>query len=209
MSNMRAYDDSEDPAPPPQNGCFKVFLVLLIVAAVGSFVLCGGAGLIFWWVTTQFNMSMDPVKVREAANSIVDISLPDSYKPNFTGEVKAVKVKMAVFGNEEKQIALMLLSVPQEIVEKSSEKDEAVEKAGEASGGKIIKTEKTEKKTFKVRGQDVDFVFIEGSDDKGQKRKQISGEFPGKNDQKAILMLFGSPDKLSEQDLQGLLETIK
>ncbi len=203
---MSAYDD-RDNRPPRQinqgSGCGKIFLILLAIAGAGTLMLCCGGGLFMYWGFKQFNFTMEPAKVREVAESMLDITIPDGYTPAMAMDMKQLNFGMAAFMDEKESRGIILMKFPPG----GSFSDQKAN-LKQARGDNDFEIEKSEEKTFKLNGEEVTFLVQEGKSKQGQAMRQFVGDIPGKNG-KIGLMMFGTSEKVTEEDFQKLLDTIK
>jgi hypothetical protein len=203
---MSAYDD-RDPRPPRQinegGGCGKIFLVLLAIAGAGTLMLCCGGGLFVYWGFKQFNFTMEPAKVREVAESMLDITIPDGYTPAIAMDIKRLNFGMATFTDEKQNRGIILMRHPPGA--KIDSQDDALK---QAKGNREFSIEKSEEKTFKLNGEDETFTVQQGKDKDGKSMRQFVGDIQGKSGVVALIMM-GAEEKVTEADFQKLLDTIK
>jgi len=203
---MSAYDD-RDNRPPRQinqgSGCGKIFLILLAIAGAGTLLLCCGGGLFMYWGFKQFNFTMEPAKVREVAESMLDITIPDGYTPAMAMDIKQLNFGMAAFTDEKQNRGIILMKHPPGADINSQ--DDAL---NQAKGERNFEVEKSEEKTFKLHGKDETFTVQQGKDKNGKSMRQFIGDIQGKSGMVALIMM-GAEDKVTEEDFQKLLDTIK
>src|SRR5687767_7176147 len=77
-------DENVSPGAEPQkSGGGSVLLWILAIAAVGLVVCCGGVGVVAWkfrgFVAEM--ATSDPAEIRKQTAEMVDINIPDKYKP--------------------------------------------------------------------------------------------------------------------------------
>lgn len=203
---MSAYDD-RDYRPPRQNnegsGCGKIFLILLAITGACTLMLCCGGTLFLYWGFNQLNFSMEPAKVREVAESMLDITIPDDYTPTMSMEIKQLNFAMAAFGDEKQNRGIIMVKHPPGADINSQ--DEALNKA---KGERNFEVEKTEEKIFKLNGKDETFTVQQGKDKNGNSMRQFIGDIKGKSGMVALIMM-GAEDKVTDEDFQKLLDSIK
>lgn len=206
---MSAYDDRNERYPqqpqPQGNGCGKIFLILLAIGGFLSLMLCCAGGIFVYWVSQQFSITVDATKIREMTGQIVEITIPAELEPKFGGEIKKINMRGVFYADEKanEEQALILLGFPENA--KQADKESTL---NQTKQNKNLKIEKTEEKMFKVRGEEKKFIVQTGKDDNDKEMKQVIGEFKGKTDQ-VLFMLIGVPDKITDEKLQGILDTVK
>lgn len=202
---MSAFDDRANQLPPQPSGggCGKIIVILLAVAGFGTLLLCCGGGGFLYWGYKQFNFTMNPAKVREIANGMLDVTIPEGYTPAMGMDMKQFNLAMAMFADEKQNRGIVLVKHPPGA--DINTQDNAVK---EAKGDRDFTVEKTEEKTFKLNGEDFKFVVQEGKDKNGKTMRQFMGDLDGKSG-KVALMFFGNQENVTEEEFQKLLDTVK
>lgn len=204
---MSAYDDREYQNPPRQvkegSGCGKIFLILLAIAGFGSLVLCCGIGGFIYWGYKQLNLTTEPAKVREIASSMLEVTIPDGYTPAMAMDMKQFNLGLAVFADEKENRAVLLLKHPP-----GGDFSKQEDSLKQAKGNRDFQVEKTEEKTFKLNGEDLKVTMQEGKDKDGKGMRQFIVDLNGKSGM-VFLMLLGAEEKVTDEEFQKLLDSVK
>lgn len=207
------YRDDVPPVPqqPQMSGCMKIFLVLLVVGAIGGVICCGGLVFFGWNFAKilQNAMSTDPAEIQKTTQEIVDITIPPEYTPQMRVDLSFAK--FVVYGDTTKEASLTIAQIAgTNQAQPGATGIEEFRKEQNKGAGNAELTEVTrETKSLTVRGAKRDFIFVELKAPMGeQKYRRISGAFPGKQGQAEIQLQLREED-YDEDKVTELLESIK
>ena len=217
MSDDNFYSEENDSHPEefsaqPKKGMSTGVKVLLILMGVGSIVLllcCGG---IFMAVkNSEFKVTEKKEDIIGIQNEIVQITIPDSFKPQMGMSMNIVgtNVRMAVYEEEAKQGALVLMSlgIPNDgMVDMEQEFRKSMKQQNQNQ--RELTITKTEEREFTIKGQKVKFDFAEGTDQNDNKFHQVQGVFAGKNGP-AFFFLQIADESYNEEQIVKIIESIK
>lgn len=212
MASDPQYDEQFQPEPPRKQGMstgVKVLLILLCIGGVFALLCCGGV--VYFAYSFRNAMSEDPVVVKEVTKTIADIDIPPNFEPAVSMDINVFTVKMrfVVYQTKNKSGTLMLMEMA---VANASEEDmrQSMNERGQGQNMKKLQINKTETKTFKVRGKDVPFTFAEAVDKKTKTEyEQVSGKFPGKDNGVVMLVLQVPKKDYNEDQVIKMIKSIK
>jgi hypothetical protein len=209
---INPYDAPETARPGMSSGA-KVLLGLGIGCGVLVLLCCGigGVSLYFLGRNLQKGMSEDPATVREVAENIVTIEVPESLEPKMSLDftipfVNRRMMSMAVFASQDKHSTLVLFEVDQsmggnEEVMQAQFKD-AMRQSGREHRGEV-ELEEPEDVEAEINGNQTEFRFGKG---KHENREvwQATGAFSGKGGPAMLFMQLDAETFNKEQALDIL-----
>jgi len=119
MSNDNFYSEENDFQPEefsaqPKKGISTGVKVLLVLSGAGllCMLLCCG-GLFYVAKQADFKMTEKPAEIIDIQNDITNITIPATFKPQAGMSVNVVgtRIRMAIYEEENKQGALILMSL--------------------------------------------------------------------------------------------------
>jgi hypothetical protein len=203
--------DRDAAAPQPGWSTGKKVAVILGSCCAALMLACCG---VFGYLGFQLRQSVtdDPAEVIAIRDQIVTaITLPAEYKPqvgmNLT--LAGQGMRMAMFGETSDPntggAALMLMHMMVTANEAQMQED-----LDNSLGRKTnVQVESSETKSVTIDGTMVNFVFAKAkTQESGKPLRQVTGVFPGKTGT-VMLMLFVPEEKWDEEQVLGILESIK
>ena len=203
------------------SGWGKFFLVMAIGSGLMVVVCCGVAGVMMYGGYRMFAdaFSQDPAVVRQVADSITAIDVPEGFEPKFSVNMRVpttnqVLFTCSVFGEQQEQGTLILAQFNSEVA--SGDDPEALHEQlkefqpyRDANQQEEIEITKTEEREYTVRGQPARFMISQGKGQKtGKEYVRVLGKFPGKEGP-ALLALLEEADQYDEAALVKMLESIR
>jgi hypothetical protein len=223
MSTDQPYMSPEGMPPPEKPGMStgtKVLIILGIIFLVLVLLCCGFGGAFVWWGTAYMKdaISDDPQVVREVTGEIVEIDIPDKIKPLFSMDMNVPfsdqrVMVMVVYGDQGDGTAVMLASFGEAFADQGQaqmrqQMEQSLREQGFSPDSGAGAGEATEKEIV-IRGEPVKFMFATAKDpDSGEDRIHVTGMFEG-NTGPVMIMVFADPEKLSEEEIVEMLESIK
>ena len=223
MSTDQPYMSPEGMPPyqkPGMSTGTKVLIILGIIFLVLALLCCGGGVAVFWAGASYMKdaISDDPQVIRRVTAEIADIDVPEKLKPQFSMNMKVPisgdkLMVMVVYGNQADGTAVMLASFGEAFADQGQaqmrqQMEQSLREQGFSPGGGVGPGEATEKE-IEVRGEPVKFMFATAKDpDSGEDRSHVTGMFEG-NTGPVMIMVFADPEKLSEEEIVEMLESIK
>jgi hypothetical protein len=204
--------------PKPGMGCgMKVLIALGILFAL-LLVLCCGGGI--WWVASLKNaMTEDPAKVRIALGDITQIDVPPPLEPQVAFNLKFPVIgefmRFVVFADAKQDSTLVLFALGEALKSQNqAEMRRQIEQQMQQQGignqeQEELKNRLEGHKEVLVRGEKAMFTIIRGTGARSNVRRiQVQGTFLGKTGP-VVLLLDADADKLPEEKVIGMLESIR
>ncbi len=193
---------------PPKRGMSTGVKVLLILGGVFGVVavLCCGVAI---YLYNQFAKSVtkDPAQVAAIQQKIVDINLPDGFKPQAGFDWSlGIKIQAAIYTRGGSEM-LMLMQMPSTASEEEMQKQmqDSLEKQGKKQQ---VRVQSTEIREVNINGKEVSFQFTEGvQEGSDQPVRQVVGVFSGR-DGTAMLMYMVPEDAWNEEEVMTMLKSI-
>ncbi len=203
------------PPPPPPAPPRPVWPWILGAGCGVALLLCCGVVGLFGYLGTKVaqSVSQDPAKVREVADSIVQISLPPEFAPQMSMDlpVPTMHMTFAVFGNGENIVMLghmrgaAFANGDPEALARQME----TSMRGQSSGRDSITAESTEKREFTIRGKPVEFTISEGTGAKSNKKLiEAVGTFPS-DEGFIIVVIQVDAEMYSKERVIEMIESIR
>ena len=223
MSTDQPYMSPEGMPPyqkPGMSTGTKVLIILGIVFLVLVLLCCGG-GVAFFWAGASYMedaISDDPEVVRRVTGEIVDIDVPEKLEPKmsmdftvpFTDDRFMV---MVIYGDQAEGSAVMLASFGEAFAgQGEAQMRQQMEQSRREQGlgpDPGMGPQQVDEREIEVRGEPVKFMFATTEDpESGEKRIQVTGMFEGKTGP-VMIMVFADPERLSEEEIVQMLESIE
>jgi hypothetical protein len=174
--------EGEPPPKPGMSGGMKAFLILVAVLGTCCLLCCGVVG--FFAYQMRPKISQTPADVNAARDEIAKINLPAGFEPKNMVKIDNFMISMIVVEyhnaavNGEITLAQMQIKIG-EAAQRDQAMRQQLDRQG-MSGPKNLSNAKIESKTIKIKGQECNFTFKQGTEP-GTKRKmrQVSGVFEG------------------------------
>lgn len=230
MSNYPPQGGYPPPGYPPQGypqmaypprqgmGCVAKFFILLGILFLLSMCCCCGA---FFGAKHYFTAlsTTDPAQVESIAEGMTTIEVPPPLEPVGGGKYNVpfsstLLGQGAVFGEKEHDTILVLLSVGDAFPQETQDQiRQGLENSFTQQNGKQereqLKDRKETRKEKTIRGEKAVFTIVTGVGMKsGKHRIEVQGSFQGKTGP-VILILNADTDRLSEEKVNGMIDSIR
>ncbi|WP_437204814.1 hypothetical protein [Planctomicrobium sp. SH664] len=196
-----------EPTPrPPRSTASKVLLGFAVVGGLALLVCCGGG---YYVYKEGMSFTQDPAEVRNIANEIAFINLPETYEPEAGFRLNlGMKMQTAMFKQGDGGLFLMQMQLPGNPSQKEMEKSFR-EKEQQQQQSREIDVESREKRSLTIEGKPYEFEFTVGKmKDSGKPVHQVAGMFPGRNGM-AFLTVTHVGEDWNEAETIALIESIK
>lgn len=191
-------------------------LWILAIAALGLVVCCGAVGVLTWRFGAAArnivaNMATsDPDEIRKQTAEMVDISIPDTYRP--MQGMNMVVVRMVMYQTDaspDGSLMLMEMAMQQMGVDVPQQQQELRKSIEQQPANQNFQSSKSETREIEIRGEPIPFEFNEGTNaGQDQKIHMIRGVFRGKRG--AVLLQLMIPDDDYDEDaVLEMLQSIK
>jgi hypothetical protein len=150
----------------------------------------------------------DPVAAAEVANSIVDYELPAGYEEQ--GSMNLFGFRMAFITGRNEQSVIMLAEFPAALAGDEEQMQEQMQEAfANQSGGQNVNLEFVGNEEITINGADATLATYEGSDDEGNRMRQIIGVFETKDGSPGMLMIVGDQDGWDEDGISRFIDSLE
>ncbi len=206
-------------APPPQyaeeeSGMSGGMKVALIIVGFGAFfgLLCCGGG-VYLFLQADFEISTDPERTVEVTEQIAHIDIPEEFEPDGAASMDIImmQIDMAYYVHRDSDSKLMIGDA---VVRFGVDSDEVMEEArgsvGEEMGDDQLRVTSREQHSFQIRGESVDFEFAEAEHRAtGEPYREIAGLIPTDDERIAFLVITVEEDYYDEDQIVGIIESIR
>lgn len=208
------WESAEQPGPkkkPGMSSGVKVLIILLCVFG-GFAVICCGVGI--WVVSnTAGSIKEKPEDVIAVTKEIADIEIPeDRFQPEAGLDLDwwFMQMKMAMYTPTDSQGMLMLMEMNVSGGNPEDQKREMRQAMRQQNfGEQQLDINKSESRTFNIRGEEASFQFAEAEDPQtGTAYRQVSGVFPGKSGT-AFLQIQIEEEAYDEEAVVEMIKSIK
>lgn len=204
------------PQKPGRSRSSKVLMILGITGGGLIVLCCGGIVAIFLFGKYYFGkaISTDPAVVRQVADKIVSIDVPDVLQPKMSMDMKnpvsgQPMMTLAMYADQSQKSMLILGSFGEAFAAQGEQQMQAQLRA--QGGPQQENVEITERfdRQIDVRGKPVSFFFAKGKDTAtGEPRIQVTGTFQGPHGT-VMLMLHADEKTLDEDQIVKMIKSIK
>jgi len=207
------YDGSMDSgAAPKKKGmstATKILIAFLCGGALLFLVCCGG--LIYLGTQLQFDQSNDPAVAEQRLEDMVEIEVPGSFEPRFSGSLgffDFVSGTLVVFEAAEGEGALIFIHVNLEI-EAGPEAEEEMRRSLRQQGNeRQLRVESSETREFEIQGETCEFEFAQAKNEDGDAFRQVMGGFPTKEGT-GLMVLQVDEERYDEEAVVKMIESIR
>ncbi|MFC1975522.1 hypothetical protein ACFLXQ_03880 [Chloroflexota bacterium] len=189
---------------------------IIIGVVVGLVVLCVCLGVeaavLFRSATPliqkSVSVSEDPEEIAEIAKDIVDYDLPPGYREQFG--MSFFSFDFVGFGpTDSKSPGIMLMQFPNNAGLSQEEMELQMHQSlQQQTGQRDWQMQVVDQLTTTIRDQTVTLTISEGTDDKGENMRQISGTFEGKNGI-VLLMIMGKQQTWDQESIDAFLSSLR
>ncbi|HLJ11406.1 MAG TPA: hypothetical protein VKU82_09460 [Planctomycetaceae bacterium] len=220
---MSTQDDfQETPKKSGMSSSSKAVIILGSIAGVVLLLCCGGG---IWgyfqvrdWVQGMAKtFSNDPAIVRQRAEEIIHIDVPEDFAPVMTMEIPlgTIGSKMVIYqrkGSENSVLTIVESKQPMPPGQNGQQHRDAMLRGmrqGQQFGNRSMQIDEqaSESRNFTIGGEKVPFEFIKGTAN-GVPSRQVFGAFPGKEGT-VMLMLMVQENEYDEPSIVKMLESIR
>lgn len=219
---MSMHDDlqAEQPQKRGMSSTAKVLLVLGSIAGVCLLVCCGGVaifGLRFKDEIKKFaeSTSSDPAVVKQRTQEVVEIEIPEEFKPVATWGIPlgAFSMKQFIYqppGNPNSVLVIMETNQPLAPGQDAKQQREAMQQGmrqGQQMGSIDMQEESRETRQFTINGEEVPFEFIKGKAH-GVPAHKVVGIFPGKQGTVMLILMVADSD-YDDEKIVNMIKSIR
>ena len=185
-----------------------VIIVLLIVCVCAAGVTFYSAKQI---VSQSFTFQEDPEQVANVARGIVDYTLPPGYSEQFGMSIFGFD--MVAFGRgqdfgESGGAIILLAQFPQSLGLDQAEMQRQMEQSIQQQSGRQLRgITVVDQVPVTIRDQAVTLTVSEGTDEKGNQVRQITGVFEGKGGT-TMLMIMGNPQQWNQAEIDAFINSL-
>lgn len=207
-------DENFSHADAPRKSGSSVLIWVLGIGAVCLVVCCGGGIFaVMRFKDVVSNMATnDPAEIRKQTAEMIDISIPDKFRP--MQGMNMVAIRMLMYQTDATASGgmgmLMLMEMPmQQMGVNAEEQEKELRKAAQQQNNQGFAESKSETREIEIRGEKVPFQFSEGTPS-GQDKPthRVSGVVRGKRG--PVMIQFTLPDdQYDEDEVIQTLESIK
>jgi len=208
---MAHYGEEMEP-PPQKSSGWKIVLLILGICA-GVFVLaCGGCLVGSIWLFKS-SISEDPATVRQTAQSITEIDLPEGYEPLFS--MNMFGLRMAGFGERTsgRGRVLMLMAFPSSMAaDRQQMRQQMDQSLQQQTGHHEFRQIESEQRTYTIRGEECQVQIAKVQTDDGSNMRQVTAIFTAKNNMPAMLMVMMPEEEWmegGEASLEAMFASMK
>ena len=190
----------------------KILVICLVGFGLFGVACCGG--IIFLGYKFTNSVTEDPVAIEQIVTSIVEFERPKGFSPAMAWDMTLLgsDLKMAILVSGTDTLLLMELGIPYDAkevdIDQMMRQMKEQQKMG-AQNGKNITIEKTITEQVQLRGHPAEFMIAIGKDDAGVQMIDITGGFPSKKGQMAILKLQIARTQMDEEQAKKFVRSIK
>ena len=158
----------------------------------------------------QKGVKTDPASAAKAAHTIADYELPAGYKEQAAMEIFGYTMVMIGTDSMSYPSGKPLIMLAQFQIGATDQKqmEEQIRKSFEQQSGQQSSNMKVvDTKTVTIRGQEVQVITYEGTDENGNAVRQLITTFPGKGGT-AMLMIMGDPEHWNQEEIDAFVASI-
>jgi len=219
---MSMHDDlqAEQPQKRGMSSTAKVLLVLGSIAGVCLLICCGGAVFMGFKFRDTIKAvadatSNDPAVVKQRTQEVVEIEIPEEFKPVATWGMPLGAFSMRQFiyqppGNPNSVLVIMETNQPLAPGQDAKQQREAMQQGmrqGQQMGSIDMQEESRETRQFTINGEEVPFEFIKGKAH-GVAAHKIVGIFPGKQGTVMLILMVADSD-YDEEKIVNMIKSIR
>jgi hypothetical protein len=150
----------------------------------------------------------DPAAAAEVAESIVDYDLPSGYEEQ--GAMNLFGFRMAFISAQDENSMIMLAEFPAALAGEEEQMQQQMQDAfANQSGSQNVSLEFVGSEDVTINGADATLATYEGTDDQGNRLRQIIGVFQTKNGNPGMLMIFGIRTNWDEGGISRFLNSLE
>lgn len=198
----------------------KVLLILGIVFLVCLLLCCGG-GIVLSLMASKYAknaVSQDPAVIAQRQSEIVDLEIPESFKPQVSMDMKVPMtgqpfMMFVTYTGPSAGDMITLVGIGEFLAGQSEEQirlqmEQSLRQQGLGSQDTTGQWEVKEKE-LTIAGKPTKFTFRVAKDEQGEpKRFEASGMVTGKRGP-VLVTISAAPETLSEEQIDKILQSIK
>jgi hypothetical protein len=158
----------------------------------------------------QQGMKTDPESAAKSARAIADYDLPAGYQEQFAMDLfvyTMVFISPASEGSSPVDKPVIMLAQFKAGADQQQMEEQIRRSFEQQSGQRNLSMKIVENKQMTIRGEQVQVVTYEGTDDNGTIVRQLITTFPGKGGM-AMLMIMGDPQHWNKEEIDAFIESI-
>jgi hypothetical protein len=207
--------------PPPKSGS-NTLLWMLGIGGLCLLLCCGGGVFVAWRlgsVAQDFVANMatsDPQEIRRQTQEMLDIDIPETYKPMQGMNLMAFRMVMYQTSQAEDgasgMLTLMQMTIDQPGVTAEQQEQQLRDSMRQQQANQDFEASKSETREIEIRGEKVPFQFSEGTVDQGgqqQSMHTVSGVVTGTQDRSVMIQITVPDEAYDEQAIVEMLQSIK
>jgi hypothetical protein len=213
---INPYDSPATVRPGMSSGA-KVLIGLGVGCGVLVLLCCGVGGALTFYFSRSFQhaMSKDPATVRQVAESIVEIDVPESLEPkvslDWTVPILNKRGAMAAFVDRDEHSSLVLFQLDESLGNAEVMKtqfNESIRESGQKEM-KEVAIEDSETFNSQINGSEAEFTVGKGKNQQsGREVWQATGAFDGKDGPAMLFMQLDAADFTKDQ-VMDVLKSMK
>jgi flagellar basal body-associated protein FliL len=183
-------------------GAALLFCLCAIAVAV---VVAGRIG-----KQVEQGMKTDPAGAAESAHAIAEYTLPAGYQEEMAMDLfvyTMVVISPESTGSSSNDKPIIMLAQFKAGTNQQQMQEQIRQSFEQQSGQRGFSMKVVETRQMTIRGEEVDVVTYEGTDDSGNSMRQVITTFPGKGGT-AMLMIIGEPQDWDEEEIDTFIESI-
>ena len=150
----------------------------------------------------------NPEAAAEVADAIVDYELPAGYEEQ--GAMNLLGFRMAFFTGRNEQTVIMLAAFPDSLAGDEEQMQQQMRDAfANQTGSQNVNLEFVSSEDATINGADAVLSTYEGTDNEGNRVRQIIGVFETKDGGPGMLMIIGGQDNWDEGGISRFLESLE
>lgn len=150
----------------------------------------------------------NPEAGAEVAESIIDYELPAGYEEQ--GAMNLLGFRMAFISGAGEQSMIMLAEFPSSLAGDEEQMQQQMRDAfANQTGSQNVNLEFVGSEDIIINGHEVALGTYEGSDDQGNRLRQLLAVFEAKSGSPGMLMIFGDQDSWDEDGIGRFLDSLE
>ena len=209
MSQFADQPDAYQP-PPKSNSGLKIFL--WVVGILGGLIILSCGGCIIGSIVLFNNaVSEDPAQIKQVAQDITEIDVPDGYDPLFSFNMGFTMVAFGQEGDQSGRV-LMLMAFPEGMGDEQQMRQQMDQSLREQGKDHNLRQLNVETRTYTIRGEECSVQIMHAEMDDGSEVRQITAVFTAKDGRPAMLMLMMPEERWAdggEQEMEAMFESMR
>ena len=151
----------------------------------------------------------DPAQAAAVAEEIVDYDLPSGYEEQ--GAMNLFGFRMAFINGPDERSMIMLAEFPESLASNEEQMQQQMRDAfaNQTGTGQNMNLEFVGSEEVTINGEDASLGTYEGTDDQGNRIRQIIGVFETKSGNPGMVMIFGLENDWDEDGISRFLDSME